>query len=418
MNPARRWLSLSLLLVGLAVHGIFQVIPARDAVWHRRNGADFASYYYGYKVAAQGGDPYANPELDRMAKAEHSRTSVRPFFYPPPFLFTMAWVQHYKILAAFRLMLVLNELLLLGCLGVLWAGFGVPAGAIGVLLMVWSPIPDNMKMGQANLIALLPALLGLWIARLQGAAIRRWAPWVGGVLLGTAAMFKMSPALFLLFWAMRREWKPCIAAAATAVGLSLLSLPLVPLATQWEFYTEVLPGFAHGEYHGLTVAISLAGNHSIPDIFNSLWPGPNATSLGKNAILASRIVSVGMLAWWFLRARRLTDVRGTARALGALTVLMVILPTYTYEHHLVFLLLPVGVLIAEVFTKVASAPLRELLRDRKRLVWLACAVLAVALAAPPLHLVKDLSKAVPPELSPLVRESKFIGLMGLFFLLL
>ena len=31
-------------------------------------------------------------------------------------------------------------------------------------------------------------------------------------------------------------------------------------------------------------------------------------------------------------------------ALGALTILMTILPVYTYEHHLVFLLLPVTVL--------------------------------------------------------------------------
>lgn len=418
MNPARRWWSVALLIFGLAVHGVFQVVPARDAVWHRRNGADFASYYYGYKVAAQGGDPYSNPELDRMAKAERSRSSVRPFFYPPPFLFTMAWVQHYKILSAFRLMLVLNELVLLGCLGVLWAGFGVPAGAVGVLLMVWSPIPDNMKMGQANLFALLPALLGLWIARLNGTAVRRSAPWVGGILLGTAAMFKMSPALFLLFWAMRREWKPCMAAVATAVGLSVLSLPLVPLATQWGFYTQVLPGFAKGEYHGLTVAISLAGNHSIPDIFNSLWPGPNATSLSRNAVLASRLVSAGLLGWWFLRARRLTDLRGTSRSLGALTVLMVIVPTYTYEHHLVFLLLPVGVLIAEVYHRVSSAQPGTLLRDRKRLIWLACAVLAVAIAAPPLHLVNDVSRTVPSGLGRLVREGKFIGSLALFFLLL
>ena len=391
-----RWWLLGL---GVVIHLLFSFLPARKAVWQGGHGRDFASYYYAYQVASDGGDPYATDALNAMARAQSTRASVQPYFYPPPFLYTMAWVSPLSLATAYRGMLFLNEALLAACLFVLVRGFGVPVQAIGALLVIWSPIPDNAKMGQANLIALLPALLGLWAARTR--------PWLGGVLVGVAAMFKMSPALFLLFWAVRREWRPCVAAALTAVGLSVVSLPLCPLAVQREFYLEVLPGFGKGDYHGLTVPISLSANHSIPDIFNTLWPGSSKTALASSALWASRAVSLAALGAWVWAARRAgSSVAEHARALGALTILMVILPTYTYEHHLVFLLLPATVLIAQVHPgfswRFAAIPV----------------VFALAAVAWPLPLLNDTLRAAPVWLAPWVRESKFIGLCFMFFLLL
>lgn len=402
-------LQLLVLVIGLCVHVLFQLGPAKDAVWNTKHGRDFASYYYAVQVAGDGGNPYRTRALDAMAKAEHTRGSVQPFFYPPPFLYTVAWAQPLPLATAYRLMLVLNEVLLAACLFVLARGFAIPLGVLGALLIVWSPIPDNAKMGQANLIALLPALLGLWAARTR--------PWLGGVLLGAAAMFKMSPALFLLYWALRRQWRPCVAAVLTAIGLSVVSLPICPLATQIEFYTRVMPGFASGDYHGLTVPISLSANHSIPDIFNTLWPGPSKTALSPSAILGSRVVTGCALALWAWRTRlastQLPEPGGLhrdARTLGALTVLMVIVPTYTYEHHLVFLLLPVSALLASVLNDwVTGGGLR--LRH-------VLAILAVVIAGWPLHLVTELIQSVPHWAQPWVREGKFVALLVIFGLLL
>jgi alpha-1,2-mannosyltransferase len=391
-----RWWLLGLSVV---IHLLFAFLPARKAVWEGGHGRDFASYYYAYQVAYDGGDPYDTDALNAMARAQSTRAAVQPYFYPPPFLYTMAWVSPLSLATAYRGMLFLNEALLAACLFALVRGFGVPVVAVAAVLVIWSPIPDNAKMGQANLIALLPALLGLWAARSR--------PWLGGVLVGVAAMFKMSPALFLLYWAVRREWRPCVAAALTAVGLSLLSLPLCPLAIQREFYVEVLPGFGKGDYHGLTIPIALSANHSIPDIFNTLWPGNSKTALSSAALWASRGVSLAALGGWAWVARRAdSGVPEQARVLGALTILMVILPTYTYEHHLVFLLLPAAVLIAQVrpaFSwRFAAIPV----------------VLALAAVAWPLPLLNDTLRAGPVWLAPWVRESKFIGLVGMFVALL
>ena len=40
-----------------------------------------------------------------------------------------------------------------------------------------------------------------------------------------------------------------------------------------EFYTQILPTFLDGSYHGLKVPIGIPANHSIPDLFNQYAPG-------------------------------------------------------------------------------------------------------------------------------------------------
>ena len=88
----RRFLPLLFVVLGLLGHAIFQARPAWEKVSAGGGGRDFASYYYAAQVALEGGDPYDTPALSAAAVADHTRRSVHPFFYPPPFLFSVAWV--------------------------------------------------------------------------------------------------------------------------------------------------------------------------------------------------------------------------------------------------------------------------------------------------------------------------------------
>lgn len=379
----------TLVFLGLLAHLLFGLVPAYEKVSTSRGGRDFASYYYAIQVAADGGDPYDTPALSRAARADGTRQSVHPYFYPPPFLLSMAWALPLSLRDAYLGMLVLNELLLLGCVALCLGPFGVAPWAVALLLALYSPIPDNAAMGQANLLALFPALLGLAVAPKR--------PTLGGVLVGAAGMLKMSPALFLLYWALKGRWRPVFATMATAVVLSVATLPLVDLAAQLRFYTEVLPGFPKGDYHGLTVAINLPANHSIPDIFNQLWPGPSKFRLSPEARTAGSVVTVLLLGLWAWRFRGPSVADPDPKAIGALTVLMVILPVYTYEHHLVFLLLAIG----------AAATARPGI----------AAVAAAFFIGWPLEWLRGLSSAVPALALPL-KESKFLAELAIFALLL
>lgn len=379
---------LSVLLGLLALYCVVQVGPAVRAVYTSDSGRDFATYHYAAQVAAAGGDPYDVSALSAAARAEGTRRSVHPYFYPPPFLLGMLWTLPLSMAAAYRLFFWANQVALLLSLWVLRRWSGASWIALGAVAATLTPLGDATKMGQANHVVLLVLLVALW----RGS----------GAWLSLSAMAKMSPALFLSLWGIRRRWRPVLAAIAGAILLSLLSLPLVDLPTQIRFYTDILPGFSSGNYHGLRVPITLPANHSIPDLYNQRWPGPSNHELSAIAQRASGMTSAALLALIVLLGRRTRDRVGEVCLAGALTTLMVITPVYTYEHHFVFLLIPASAL--------------ALAWERGRLSRRGAAIAAAAyfFAAWPLYILRPIQKAAPESISWLLQESKFFGalLMG------
>ncbi|HJN77392.1 MAG TPA: glycosyltransferase family 87 protein [Myxococcota bacterium] len=319
--------------VGLLLH-VVQLVDGWDRVRDAGHGRDFASYHYAVKAAAEGQDPYDKTALSALAKAEGTRNAVHPYFYPPPFLLTMAWVLPLSLEAAYETWFWLDSLFLLAALLALvkWRP-GVPAIAMGaVLLASFTPLINNHVMGQANLPVVALVACGM-LAERRGRGV------LGGVLVGVACMLKMSPGLLVLWWLVRRQFRPAAAACVTAVVLTLASLPLVGLDGQLHFYTDVLPGLGEGDYNGLTVEIAMFGNHSIPNFFAQLWPG-GRTTLSMAARVGSGITSLGLVAGAFWWLREPADDLDHLSALGALVVLMLVVPVYTYEHHVVFAVIP------------------------------------------------------------------------------
>ena len=182
-------------------------------------------------------------------------------------------------------------------------------------------------MGQVNIIVLSVLLLAMY---------KR-----SGWLLSIASMVKMSPAILLLPYGIWKKWSLVIHSILGAIGLSLITLWLVDLPTQLYFYRDVLPQFSSGKYLDLKVAISIPGNHSIPDIYNHFLPGETKYVLSK---LAQRAASVTTLIIVFLLsifASKNRSKHNIKAMIGAFVTVMVIAPVYTYEHHLVFMIIPV-----------------------------------------------------------------------------
>jgi hypothetical protein len=382
MGRPRPWV---LVLFLLAYAGL-SVVPSWTKVANAKHGRDFATYHYAAAQMLDGGDPYETKDLSKRARADSARKSVHPYFYPPPFLLSMMWSPSFELMTSAQIFFWFNQLFLFVCLATFRLWFRAPWSVLGVLLLSFTPITDNAKMGQANLLVLSAAVAGLWLR--------------SGALVGAAAMAKMSPALYLVAWAARRAWRPVAAAIGVAVGSSVLALPWVDFETQMRFYTEILPGFSSGHYHGLTVRIGLPANHSIPDLFNQAWPGPDKHSLSEISARGSKLCSLILLAvvGWIARTPR--DRLGNAALFGAFTVLMLITPVYTYEHHLVMALFPAAV--------VGSALLDGRLG---RLGWVV-GVPAYFFTAWPLYWLRPLQK-VMPWAHWWLQESKFFGLLML-----
>lgn len=303
--------------------------PPKDSA-----GRDFASYYYAARVALADGDPYDKAALEEVAQAEGARREVHPFFYPPPFVWLVAWAPLIDLEGGFRLWWVLNELCLLGVCLVLtrwWRPLGDHVGVVvAALAAAMYAVAYSAELGQANFPVLLLVVGGL-------ASERRW-PVLAGVAVGLAAMFKMSPALLVAWWLLQGRWRAAAAAVATAVISSVATLPLVGLDHQVAFYRDVLPGLQRGEYNGLKIQIGMFANHSVPNLLHQAFPsGGNVLSpLARGGATFLQFALVLAMGWLF-RVRTSDPVRHGAQASAVLVVAMLV-PVYTYEHHLVFAL--------------------------------------------------------------------------------
>lgn len=347
------------LLVSAAViwHLLAVVGPAWTGVQRAPGGRDFASYYYAAEAARRGEDPYDRRGLGAIASEDGTRGAVHPFFYPPPFVALTSWVTRFDLHTAFRIWFWGNEVAAVAAALALagwWRRLDpvVPVAVAGAFALFTS-LPNNHAMGQANLPVLALVIGGLWAERAG-----RWG--VGGVLLGIACMAKMSPALFVAWWLLHRQWRPVAAACGTAMALSILSLPFVGAGTQLRFYTEVLPQFASGDYNGLAVPIGLFGNHSIPNALDWFLPGRGTLSVPARALASvSTLALLAAVGWTFRRPDPSPHV--AASQVGAIAVAMLLVPVYTYEHHLVWAIPAVVAVCVEVargrIPPLAAAPM-------------------------------------------------------------
>lgn len=388
------------MLVSLLWHGFGHVLPAWETVRRAPGGGrDFASYYYAAQVAFEGGDPYDTRALAARARAQGERRGVHPFLYPPPFLVLVAWAPAFDLRTAYGVWFWLDAAWALVAALALWRwwrplGNAVPV-LIAALMAANTAVASNHLMGQANFPGLALALLAML-------ALDRRRVALAGALLGTACVLKMSPALIALWWLWRGEWRAVAAACATAVALSLAALPLTGPEVQLGFYLRVLPTFGTGDYNGLRVPIDLFGNHSIPNLWATTWPG--GATLSAAARTASAISAVALvvgLGWAFRRPH--PGAVEHAGQFAAVCVAMLLVPVYTYEHHAVWAL-PAAVL-------ATLALLRGWLRPAWALVVLPCVVAWCVELGALKTIWEDLGRTTPVALA--VRELKFLALLGL-----
>ena len=329
---AVRRVALLVMSAALLWHLLAVLAPPQSPPPPNTEGRDFASYYYAVQAAWRGYDPYDKAQLDRLSSEDGTRDSVHPFFYPPPFLGLVVWAVPLSLETGFRVWFLLNELCLLAAGLALWRWWRPLGPSIGpvlaaVIALSYS-VAYGQELGQANFPVLALVLVGLWLERER--------PALAGVLVGLACMMKMSPALIVAWWLLRRRWTAVGASLLTAVLSSLLVMGIVSPRTQWRFYSQILPQFGSGDYNGLIIKIEMFGNHSIPNLLHQWFPsGTNRLSGTARALSgASTLGLVALLG--FLFHRPTTDRLREAGQAAAVLVAMLLVPVYAYEHHLVF----------------------------------------------------------------------------------
>lgn len=386
----------SAVIAALIAWHLFAVLAVWPTAVDSPHARDYATYHYAAQVAQRGGDPYDRHALSRASRAEETRDGVYPYLYPPPFLFAVAWSPSLDLYTAYLTWFWLGELAALAAALALigWLGpFGRETPLLVLAALAFcSAIPDNLLMGQANLLVLTLALLGLWQED-RG----RWH--VGGVLLGLAVVLKAAPVLLVAWWLLRGRFRAVAVAAATglvATGLSVLAFGPEPLLT---FLVDVVPSLRSGAMNGLGLPVSLFGNHSLANLWHQVFPS-GGRLLSPTAQVANGLTGLTLIGALILAfRRRAPDAFTRAAQACAVMVLMLLLPVFTYEHHVVWAL-PGFVLVG-----------LALATGRLSALWGVPLALAAVTWAWELSEVKALAADAPPAVAFLLREGKTFALL-------
>ncbi|WP_178360048.1 glycosyltransferase 87 family protein [Mycolicibacterium hippocampi] len=107
-----------------------------------------------------------------------------------------------------------------------WLAAAIVAPAVIYL----EPIRSNLEFGQINVV-----LMALVIAD----CVPRRTPWPRGLLLGVAIALKLTPAVFLLYFLLRRDTRALLVTGASLIGATLIGVALA-WRDSWEYWTSTV----------------------------------------------------------------------------------------------------------------------------------------------------------------------------------
>jgi len=339
---APRSRALLVLLVACAVaHGAYQV---GRALMHTKQGLDFTPEYVAARMLADHGDlrVYDYEVVKARGREMGLHGPLGPddpvvnYAYPPWLVVAyvpisrLPWEVARKVWFALSLAASFGAVALFAAACAprredmpLWATVAAAAACF------YFPIPYGLMAGQANDLSLLGIAGCAWF-------LRQDRPFLAGLCLAPAGMWKIFtgfPALYLLA---RREWRALAGLTVGCAALVLASLPFVGVQTwiDWATYMRVhnTVGDVAPRDHGIAAAAMRLFQET--STARPLVVSPALVTATK-AVLSLLACALAALA--LRRDHPRADPRRIAQ-IGATLVLAVLLTPKAWEHYGVYLL--------------------------------------------------------------------------------
>jgi hypothetical protein len=341
--------ALAATLVSLLLASLLWVRGIAPAV--SRVDTDFPNYLTAARIVADGGpaarlydDAWFQEQMRHYAIGNPQQGKFAPF--PPPTALLLMPLARLQPLTALRVMTGVSLLCLLCSIILLTRilGWSVAEAAAFVLLSGYAVIA-GLRFGQPYILVSASCLLG-YLAWCKG------RPLLAGLCFGLFVPIKYFPAVILIYFLFRGEWKVVLGGAAASLAVVLVSIAVLGWPIHQQFVTSVLGD--HLSAHLSMQTPFAATFQSFDSLFRRLfvfdaaenpnpwWVLPWMQQIGipltKIALLAVAIVTLVRLA----RA----DARDSvAPSIGLLGVLVLLLAPATAIYHFVLLWLPVALLI-------------------------------------------------------------------------
>ncbi|MGI4894233.1 MAG: glycosyltransferase 87 family protein, partial [Janthinobacterium lividum] len=238
---------------------------------------------------------------------------------------------------------------------------GLAHGLVAALCVWISPVGENIRFGQVNAILVTLCLLDLVRGSRGGGgggvAVGRFTlRWPRGTLVGLAVAIKLTPGIFLVHFAITRQWRELRNAVLAAVAVTLATFLLAP-ESSFEFWTSaLLDSNRLGPNAG-------SSNQSLRGFVLRLYLSDSATT----ALWFVLAVLAGVLGFAVARAmHRRGSLVGEVAACGMVAILV---SPVSWLHHLFWGVVVLGALVGDG-------------RTRRRVVVAGVALLALWVAWP------------------------------------
>ncbi|MGP0064726.1 MAG: glycosyltransferase family 87 protein [Isosphaeraceae bacterium] len=229
-----------------------------------------------------------------------------------------------------------------------------------VLLLSLRPILGDLHHGNNNLLILflIVSMLYAW---------RRGHDIGAGLLLALATTYKVTPALFFLYFAYKRSWRTVLW-GSLGMGIFLLIVPSMVIGPRFNaeclgmwFHRMIMPYVAEGATSSQEVNQSVSAwlarmlIEQAPSLKRyGVKHDLNLVSLSPALVrYVIKVVILGLLGLLAFLCRTKTTNRRDPRLLGefALVVLtMLFVSERSWKHHYVTVLLPITYLVSEFFS--------------------------------------------------------------------
>jgi hypothetical protein len=396
--PHPRQVAVSALIALLAaLYAYLYLLPVLGP--HAPRADDFQDYLFAAHQIAGGGDPYAN-FIRSHVPWDWSLSSG--YLYPPAFavfLIPLTWVSNDL---AVRIWLVLIQAAIAASLLIVYALIGRPRRGellcLTAVMTTFFPLASSVLTGSMNALLLL-LLTGAWAGWQQRRDV------LSGVLVGSAAVFKLFPLALLPYLAWRRHWKLLGAVAITGLAGLALGLAVTSVDHNLYYFRDMLPHLAAGT--GYRENQSLAG-------FTARICQPSTADAGGGAGWCGRALDwplVLLLLFIVLRATSRSTRSGLELALAVTTLPLI--SSVTWSFHLVILILPIALLIRQAFLGAMSRRAGRFLLAA----WLCFSVgpaLHYLLIYHPLPHLPGILDLLPLGVARLFAEAYFLGTVIIF----
>jgi len=357
-STTRRWITGLIVFLGLMVFLISSGIAGRML-----HSNDFKHIYLGMQALVSGDEPYSPASLLLQARKHGlENAALNPFVYPPFTGLSLAFLAPLPFTAAVKIWFLLNMLITAASAWIIsrslfgetggksfgyrsWTAFGIILLAIGIS----HPYIRTLTAGQLTCVLLFCQSAAF------AALLSRRDTLAGGVL-GFAAMFKLAPGIYLLYFVLIRRWRALAAMAAVSAVLLAISVVITGWATHVRFIA-LLPhmGYGHSVWEEYGAAFwKDPWNQSINSLLTHIMVSGNNTTSSwfaasqQSANLLTTLLSLLLIIFFVCcacprkNANSHSDGISSAEqgAYMGILVLSLMLPSLMWDHYLMLLILP------------------------------------------------------------------------------